>query len=132
MDLCRFDVNYDLRDRTRMFRALFFKKKDAAGAESKTDVKDSMKKSLNTTKPVPQIVAPFKGIRHTLHTSDSECVVTFDCDECIDRERFPLGSLSHMVQHAAAVKHNILSYFPISNVVRLLINWCLVSISTAL
>ena len=31
MDLCKYDVNYDIRDRARLLRALFFKKKDTGG-----------------------------------------------------------------------------------------------------
>lgn len=75
MDLCKYDLNIDLRDRARMMRSLFFKKKAAADAPVKdhgSDVKDHFKSILLTEKPAPNVAMPFAG-----------------------RDKWILGSLSH-------------------------------------
>lgn len=92
MDLCKYDVNYDLRDRARLMRALFFKKKVAANGDAgaatspssmdtagkdNNEVKDVFKGVLLTEKPAPRILAPFIG-----------------------RDRYVLGSLSHTLNQA--------------------------------
>lgn len=66
MDLCRYDANIDLRDRARMMRALFFKKKaasdSAAGSQDHgSQVKEHFKSILLTAKPAPKLVLPFFG-----------------------------------------------------------------------
>lgn len=85
MDLCKADLNFDIRDRARMVRSLFFVKKKSAGGSSELDraiedvqtkTKNAMKRCFLFPKPVPQTENPFK-----------------------DREGLDLGTLSHVLQH---------------------------------
>jgi len=103
MDLCKYDLNFDLRDRTRLIKALFFKKKakrktkvvesgetgEVNAEEEKdeeendinpigTEVKDTFKQMLLSEKPAPVMVLPYK-----------------------DRENFTIGSLSHTMMQTA-------------------------------
>jgi AP-3 complex subunit beta len=80
MELCKYDINYDLRDRARMVRAVFFKKKtDAnAGEPNFILVKDKLKKMLLLYKPAPHAEEHFKNNRS-----------------------FTLGSMSHIMGQAA-------------------------------
>jgi len=81
MDLSKNDQNFDVRDRARMVRSLFFKKKGEAlndpSTELKTKTKMLMKRCFLWAKPVPETENPFKA-----------------------RETLTLGSLSHVVQHS--------------------------------
>jgi AP-3 complex subunit beta len=100
MDLCKYDCNYDIRDRARSCRSLFFKKKEekggALGGEDASsgdgvlmagllatpaaaEVKEVVKKSFGAPKPTPAVDLPWKG-----------------------RSRYVLGSLSQVVDHNAA------------------------------
>ena len=78
MDLAKYDTNIDLRDRARMFRTMFFKKKAGAadaGAATKevgSEVKDHFKSILLLDKPAPKLLLPFAG-----------------------RDRWILGTMSH-------------------------------------
>ena len=76
MDLCKYDSNIDLRDRARMMRSLFFKKKatteGAPVKEAGSDVKDHFKSVLLVAKPPPKLILPFEG-----------------------RDKWILGTLSH-------------------------------------
>lgn len=92
MDLCKYDANIDLRDRARMMRALFFKKKPTAAADGGaasapvkdvgSEVKDHFKTILMTEKPAPKLLQPFAG-----------------------RDKWILGTLSHTLnQQAPAYK----------------------------
>eukprot|EP00457_Paulinella_chromatophora_P000815 gb/GEZN01000815.1/.p1 GENE.gb/GEZN01000815.1/~~gb/GEZN01000815.1/.p1 ORF type:complete len:1083 (+),score=281.68 gb/GEZN01000815.1/:92-3340(+) len=75
MDLCKYDLSYDLRDRARLLRSLFFKKKGDAGAAALgTEVKERLKDVLLANKPAPLTTLPFKA-----------------------RDRWVLGSLSHLL-----------------------------------
>jgi AP-3 complex subunit beta len=94
MDLCKFDMSYDIRDRARMLRCLFFKRKpgaeekekDAAGGGGgggsgevvidSVELKDALKRALLAEKPSPETEDPFRG-----------------------RERFTLSSLAHALNH---------------------------------
>eukprot|EP00808_Paulinella_micropora_P002780 g68684.t1 len=76
MDLSKYDLSYDLRDRARLLRILFFKKKsDGASATAKgTAVKDKLKEVLLAAKPSPTSEAPFRA-----------------------RDRWVLGTMSHLL-----------------------------------
>jgi len=89
MDLCKFDMNYDLRDRSRLYRSLFFKKKNKVESKEVLEVKESMKRVLLSSKPSPHIEQPFQ-----------------------ERQKFTLSSLSHVISNAATGYEN-LPDFPI-------------------
>lgn len=105
LEVCRYDANYDLRDRARLIRSIFFqkKKKDKnkeSTAEASPENKDVnveaskklrkvMQEMFLATKVVPEIISPFK-----------------------DRDRFVMGSLSHMVIHSAGDNYESLEDFP--------------------
>lgn len=90
LDLCKYDMNFDIRDRARLIRGAFHnkkKKKDAAEPEAELSpeaqaaqeaLRTQLQQMFLTEKPTPTITSPFA-----------------------DRERFTLGSLSHVVLHAA-------------------------------
>jgi AP-3 complex subunit beta len=105
MDLCKYDQNYDLRDRVRLIRALFFKKKSRRrrGKEEEdgdekaeedpeptgSDVKNMFKQVLLSEKPVPVIHQPYK-----------------------ERETYSLSSLSHTLMKRVA-QYEDLPEFPL-------------------
>ena len=74
MDLCKYDVNYDIRDRARLMRALFFKKKDAAASAAPpgTEVKEALKGLFLVAKPASEVDDRLSG-----------------------HDRFLLGTMSH-------------------------------------
>lgn len=82
MDLSKFDLSYDLRDRARLLRSLFFKKKKKKGDTSEAklvqpsqELKDAMKKGLLTEKPTPEIIHPYAG--ELVHVSTFDSTPTF-------------------------------------------------------
>lgn len=94
MDLAKYDVNYDLRDRARLIKALFFKRKKKknrsgeAKAESLdpegTEVKEQLKIFLLSEKPIPALVLPYA-----------------------ERNNYTLGSLSHVVSQPVRGYENL-------------------------
>ena len=96
LDLCKYDQNYDLRDRARLVRCVFFQKKKKKGGDS-SDIDPDVQRKLRTKmqemflseKKLPEIISPFK-----------------------DRERFAMNTLSHMVLHSAGDNYKPLEDFP--------------------
>jgi AP-3 complex subunit beta len=79
MDLCKYDPDCDLRDRARVVRTLFFKRKGAAaGDEPLPEAKEALKVLLCVPRPVPEEPQLLK-----------------------ERDRYQLGSLSHLTAHRA-------------------------------
>jgi len=78
LDLCRFDRNYDIRDRCRLCRSVFLrgKKKGETTTEVKQEVRQMMQQMFFTEKPKPKINSPYKA-----------------------REELVLGTLSLQVMH---------------------------------
>jgi hypothetical protein len=75
MDLCRVDESSDIRERARLYRVLFFKKKSAAGGLDDTqEAKDVFKQCILAPRPVPDLESPFAV-----------------------RVGYPLDSLSHLL-----------------------------------
>jgi len=92
LDLGRYDTNYDLRDRCRMVRAVFWQNKKAKGQEeSETSqmLRTKLQEMFLVEKPVPVVESPFK-----------------------DRDRFVLGTLSHAVVHSAGTRYESLPDWP--------------------
>ena len=77
MDLCKYDAEPDIRDRARMLRTLFFKRK---GAQDNTDptAKEALKALLAAHRPVPQQPVLVR-----------------------ERDKFQLGTLSHAIAQRA-------------------------------
>eukprot|EP00493_Phyllostaurus_siculus_P025997 UN26342 len=78
LDLCRFDRNYDIRDRCRLCRSVFLrgKKKGEPSTPAKQEVRQMMQQMFLSEKPKPVINSPYKA-----------------------REELVLGSLSLQVMH---------------------------------
>jgi hypothetical protein len=120
MELCKYDMNYDLRDRARLFRALFFKKKGKEETKELLEVKDQLKAALLVAKPTPHVEEPFQGL--------CLCFCLF-CLLCLswflfirlsffsflsERQKFTLGTLSHLTSASAPVRfsESIPSFLP--------------------
>ena len=96
LDLCKYDQNYDLRDRARLVRCVFFQKKKKKGGDS-SDIDPDVQRKLRTKmqemflseKQLPEVISPFK-----------------------DRDRFVMNTLSHMVLHSAGDNYTPLEDFP--------------------
>lgn len=93
MELCRYDINYDIRDRTRLLRALLYKRKSMKSNDNNNNdntnnvlhtssnndnhiaqqVKQRFKQCLVVSKPAPQLMSPFTG-----------------------RHQYQLGTISHL------------------------------------
>ena len=98
LDLCKYDQNYDLRDRARLIRCVFFQKKKKKGSQSdKYPIDPETQKALRTTmqemflseKKIPETYSKFK-----------------------DRDRFVMNTLSHLVMHSAGDNYVPLEAFP--------------------
>ncbi len=91
LDLAKFDMNYDVRDRTRLMRVLLI------DGENKASTLASHAKTLFINqKPAPSIAT----------SSGRDLCIAIRCFVYIslalraDRQRFMLGSLSHIVNHS--------------------------------
>eukprot|EP01083_Nonionella_stella_P193301 714077_1 len=97
LDLCKFDLNYDIRDRARFIKRVFLsKKKNNKDLSVKTDlesqesaaVRTVVQEMLLSVKPTSEEYGPFH-----------------------DRTRFVLGSLSHFVSHSVGGSYKALEGF---------------------
>merc|ERR1719197_688729 len=59
LNLCKFDVDYDLRDRSRLVRAVFLASKSDVPTEGRKLLRLAMQKMFLASKPTPVIVSPF-------------------------------------------------------------------------
>eukprot|EP00484_Ammonia_sp_Unknown_P027652 CAMPEP_0197037556 /NCGR_PEP_ID=MMETSP1384-20130603/14733_1 /TAXON_ID=29189 /ORGANISM="Ammonia sp." /LENGTH=1385 /DNA_ID=CAMNT_0042467871 /DNA_START=77 /DNA_END=4234 /DNA_ORIENTATION=+ len=98
LDLCKYDQNYDLRDKARMIRCIFFQKKKKKGdplspapvsADVQRQLRTKMQEMFLSEKKVPEIISPFK-----------------------ERDRFVMNTLSHMVLHSVGDNYLPLEEFP--------------------
>lgn len=72
LNLARFDLNYDIRDRARLIRTILFNPKDNCGT-----LTDKASEIFLAKKPISQVSSSFH-----------------------ERSRFTIGSLSHIVNHS--------------------------------
>eukprot|EP01083_Nonionella_stella_P182587 657380_1 len=95
LDLCKYDQNYDLRDRARLIRCIFFQKKKkkststAIDPETQRKLRTKMQEMFLAEKRLPEIVSPFK-----------------------ERDRFVMNTLSHMMMHNVGEHYQNLEDFP--------------------
>ena len=104
MELCRYDMNYDIRDRTRLLRTLLFKRKnnksdilhtaDNDGDVLTQSVKEQLKQCFILQKPAPTIVSPFTGraqyqLGTITHLFNQRIIGYIDLIEFPDKEHIP-------------------------------------------
>ncbi len=62
LDMCKYDLNYDLRDRARMFRQLCLSaSNEYRPLNSLQDAEERLVNGLLAVKPSPKMISPFKG-----------------------------------------------------------------------